>query len=213
MKKLPFLKRLLSLFDGSGFCLFLSVLSVFGIGFSSWVIAADEDKKQTSTNIDAEVADVYDLSLYFQNISVSSLKYTDGGFIEDSSTGTTKERGNFQINGRILGEDIQKNIGNFSAKLTMTYSSPNGSSLFDFVNVTDRYGKEAKFYSMSNDSSSWDTYFGIAAEENNKIVMSFSPDSINQDWHFRLGFKYSDELTDILGKVTNIQFYFSLVVK
>lgn len=213
MRKLPFLKRLLSLFDGSGFCLFLSILSVFGIGFSSWVIVADDNKKETSTNIDAEVADVYDLSLYFQNISVSSLKYTDGGFIEDASTGTTKESGNFQIDGKILGEDIQKNIGNFSAKLTMSYSSPNGLSLFDFVDVADRYGKETKFYSMSNDNSSWDTYFGITAEENNKIVMSFSPDSVNQDWHFRLGFKYSDELASLLGKVTNIQFYFSLVVK
>lgn len=213
MKKSSFWSHVLSLFDGSGFCLFLSVLSVFGIGFSSWVISADDNKKQTSTNLNAEVADVYDLSLYFQNVSVSTLRYTDGCFIEDETTGTTKDLGNFQVDGKILCEDIKKNIGDFSIKLTMCYSSNKNISLFDFVDADESaHGKDAKYFCVSDDGKSWGEDYGVEGEKN-KIVMSYSPDSLNQDWHFRLGFRYSDSLAEALGSVSNIEFYFSLVVK
>ena len=152
MKKIPFWKGFLSVFDESGFCLLLVLFSLFGIGFSSWVIDLDDLNKEGLATLDVQVADIYDLSLYFQNISVSTLEYTDGGFVEDSSTGTTKDLGNFQIDGRILGEDVQKNIGDFSIKLTMSYSSDNGISLFDFVDADESaHGKNAKIFRISED--------------------------------------------------------------
>ena len=175
----------------SGILLLLSICSLFGVGFSSWILV-NENENSMSFNVDGTVGDVLDLrGIAALNGAIDVSNYSASGFIVNNAISN---------NGYVTCPITFSPIEGFTSFTLYPELTPSNSSIISFIKRC-AYSLDAKF-------DATDSFMNRTSSARGSF--SYTSSSLSTSFYIIFEIGAFDE--NLLSYIQNASFSFSLSI-